>query len=60
MADTYHTSKPPVLLAQYFNKGVYQLQWGPYEGNTDTGLYASSEGILVLFNTAKPLEGICV
>lgn len=57
MADTFHSTKQPVLFTQYFNKGIYHLQWGPLKGETEFGLYACSEGKVVVYNKDKPIEG---
>lgn len=46
-------------MTQYFNKGIYQLQWGPLKNDAGMGLYACSEGKLVVYNSEKSIEGNC-
>lgn len=44
-------------MSMFFNKGIYQLQWGPLKDQPNVGLYACSEGKVVVYNSEKPIEG---
>lgn len=57
VVDATNTSKLPTLMIQYFRNGVYQVQWGPLTRDSDLGLYACSEGKVVVYNPSKSLEG---
>lgn len=45
-------------MVHYFRSAIYHLEWAPYKNSDDVRLYACAEGILVVFDAAKPAEGM--
>lgn len=50
-------NKPPTLLQLVFHSNVHKVHWGPLNDyDKDFVLFAYAEGIIVSYNTNRPLE----